>query len=123
MEGETARPAAIITAEKDKVLDDARSVTVRRLEVGEFARCIPQQPKGGLSENAVRTVDSVSLRQRLGVAASILPSNFPAMEPMCAFPLAFAQGNAFMMMPSEIDPPTASNSPDWSSWPDCPGAV
>ncbi|WP_408902013.1 CoA-acylating methylmalonate-semialdehyde dehydrogenase [Roseicella sp. DB1501] len=98
------RLAAIITAEHGKVLSDAKGELTRGLEVVEFACGIPQLLKGEYSEAVGRGVDSVALRQPLGVVAGITPFNFPAMVPMWMFPVAIACGNAFILKPSERDP-------------------
>jgi len=108
IERDTDRLAAIITAEHGKVFSDAKGELTRGLEVVEFACGIPQLLKGEYSEGVGRGVDSVALRQPLGVVAGISPFNFPAMVPMWMFPVAIACGNAFIMKPSEKDP-TLSN--------------
>jgi len=108
LERDMDRLAAIITAEHGKVLSDARGELVRGLEVVEFACGIPQVLKGEFSEGVARGVDSVSLRQPLGVVAGITPFNFPAMVPMWMFPVALACGNCFVLKPSERDPSLAN---------------
>jgi malonate-semialdehyde dehydrogenase (acetylating)/methylmalonate-semialdehyde dehydrogenase len=102
------RLAAIITAEHGKVLSDAKGELTRGLEVVEFACGIPQLLKGEYSESVGRGVDSVAIRQPLGVVAGITPFNFPAMVPMWMFPVALACGNAFILKPSERDPSLAN---------------
>ena len=96
--------AAIITSEHGKVLADAAGEVARGLEVVEFACGMPHLLKGGHTENASTGVDVHSVRQPLGVAAIISPSNFPAMVPMWFFPVAIAAGNAVVVKPSEKDP-------------------
>ncbi|GAA2358071.1 CoA-acylating methylmalonate-semialdehyde dehydrogenase [Saccharopolyspora halophila] len=98
------RLARIIVAEHGKVFSDAQGEITRGLEVVEYACGIPQALKGDFSENVGRNIDSVSLRQPLGVVAGISPFNFPAMVPMWLFPVALACGNTFVMKPSEKDP-------------------
>ena len=51
-----------------------------------------------------RGVDSVAIRQPLGVVAGISPFNLPDMVPMWMFPVALACGNSFVCKPSERDP-------------------
>jgi len=99
--------AAIITAEHGKTLADAKGELTRGLEVVEFAMGIPQLLKGEYSAEVGRGIDSVALRQPLGVVAGITPFNFPAMVPMWMFPVAIACGNAFILKPSERDPSLA----------------
>ncbi len=101
--GELAR---LINLEHGKVLSDARGEVTRGLEVVEFACGIPQMLKGECSENVGRGVDSVAIRQPLGVVAGITPFNFPAMVPMWMFPVAIACGNTFICKVSEKIPST-----------------
>ncbi|MEI9992671.1 MAG: CoA-acylating methylmalonate-semialdehyde dehydrogenase [Rhizomicrobium sp.] len=107
VEAATDTLAAIITAEHGKILSDAKGEIARGLEVVEFACGIPQLLKGEYSESVGRGVDSVALRQPLGVVAGITPFNFPAMVPMWMFPVALACGNTFVCKPSEKDPSLA----------------
>ncbi|OKI49041.1 CoA-acylating methylmalonate-semialdehyde dehydrogenase [Micromonospora sp. CB01531] len=100
--------AAIITAEHGKVLSDAAGEIQRGLENVEFACGIPQQLKGGYSENASTQVDVYSLRQPLGVVGVISPFNFPAMVPLWFVPNAIACGNTVVLKPSEKDPSAAN---------------
>jgi malonate-semialdehyde dehydrogenase (acetylating)/methylmalonate-semialdehyde dehydrogenase len=99
--------AAIITAEHGKTLPDARGELARGIEVVEFAAGIPQLLKGDYSGDVGRGVDSVALRQPLGVVAGITPFNFPAMVPMWMFPVAIGCGNSFILKPSERAPSLA----------------
>jgi len=101
------RIAALITAEHGKTLADARGEVQRGLEVVEFACGIPHLLKGDVTENVAREVDSVAVRQPLGVCVGITPFNFPAMVPMWMFPIALACGNTFVLKPSEKDPSPA----------------
>jgi malonate-semialdehyde dehydrogenase (acetylating)/methylmalonate-semialdehyde dehydrogenase len=107
VERDSQRLAAIITAEHGKVHSDALGEVTRGLEVVEFACGIAQLLKAEASENVGRSIDSIALRQPLGVVAGISPFNFPAMVPMWMFPVALACGNTFVMKPSEKDPSLA----------------
>jgi len=98
------RLAAIINAEHGKVISDARGEVTRGLEVVEFACGIPQLLKGEFSEEVGRGVDSMAIRQPLGVVAGITPFNFPVMVPMWMFPVALACGNSFVCKVSEKVP-------------------
>ncbi|OAF12344.1 methylmalonate-semialdehyde dehydrogenase (acylating) [Bradyrhizobium centrolobii] len=100
------RLAALINLEHGKVLSDARGEVIRGLEVVEFACGIPQLLKGEYSETVGRGVESVAIRQPLGVVAGITPFNFPAMVPMWMFPVALATGNTFVCKVSEKVPST-----------------
>jgi malonate-semialdehyde dehydrogenase (acetylating) / methylmalonate-semialdehyde dehydrogenase len=101
------RIAALITAEHGKTLADARGEVQRGLEIVEFACGIPHLLKGDVTENVARDVDSIAVRQPLGVCAGITPFNFPAMVPMWMFPISLACGNTFVLKPSEKDPSPA----------------
>ena len=105
--------AAVITAEHGKVLSDAKGEIQRGMEVVEFATAAPQLLKGEVTENVGTRVDSMSLRQPLGVVAGITPFNFPAMVPMWMFPVALACGNCFILKPSERDPSAALLLAQW----------
>ncbi len=99
--------ARAISAEHGKTHDDAMGEVTRGIEVVEFATGAPHLLKGEFSENVGTGVDSISVRQPLGVCAGITPFNFPAMVPLWMFPLALAAGNTFVLKPSERDPSAA----------------
>ena len=96
--------AKMIVSEHGKVYEDAKGSLTSGLEVVEFACGIPQMLKGDFTENVGTNIDSLSMRQPLGVCAGITPFNFPAMVPMWMFPMAIACGNTFILKPSEKDP-------------------
>ncbi|MEX1281039.1 MAG: CoA-acylating methylmalonate-semialdehyde dehydrogenase, partial [Acidimicrobiia bacterium] len=96
--------ARAVTAEHGKTVDDALGEVQRGLEVVEFACGIPHLLKGDVSEQVSTGIDTLSIRQPLGVVAGITPFNFPAMVPMWMYPMAIACGNAFVLKPSEKDP-------------------
>jgi malonate-semialdehyde dehydrogenase (acetylating)/methylmalonate-semialdehyde dehydrogenase len=96
--------AVLVSREHGKTIEDAKGSITRGAEVVEFACGIPHLLKGEASENVASNVDSLSMRQPLGVVAGITPFNFPAMVPMWMFPVALACGNTFVLKPSERDP-------------------
>src|SRR6201990_3112405 len=96
--------AAILTAEQGKTLADAEGDVFRGLEVVEHAASIGNLQLGELANNVASGVDTYTLLQPLGVCAGITPFNFPAMIPLCMFPMAIACGNTFVLKPSEQDP-------------------
>lgn len=96
--------AEAISSEHGKTFDDAKGEAARGLEVVEFVCGIPHLLKGEYSDNVAGGVDSVGIRQPVGVCAGITPFNFPAMVPMWMFPVALACGNTFILKPSERDP-------------------
>jgi malonate-semialdehyde dehydrogenase (acetylating)/methylmalonate-semialdehyde dehydrogenase len=96
--------ARTLSQEHGKTLGDAQGEVQRGLEVVEFVCGAPQLLKGEYSENVGTAVDSIGIRQPLGIVAGITPFNFPAMVPLWMFPVALACGNAFILKPSERDP-------------------
>jgi malonate-semialdehyde dehydrogenase (acetylating) / methylmalonate-semialdehyde dehydrogenase len=98
------RIAEAISAEHGKTFDDAKGEVARGLEVVEFVCGIPHLLKGEYSDNVAGGVDSIGMRQPVGVCVGITPFNFPAMVPMWMFPVALACGNTFILKPSERDP-------------------
>lgn len=100
--------AGMVTREHGKTMEEARASVRRGIEVVEFACGIPTLIMGETVEGIARQVDTMSIRQPLGVCVGIPPFNFPAMVPMWMFPLAIACGNTFVLKPSEKVPMTAS---------------
>lgn len=98
--------AALVTREHGKTLEEARGSVQRGIEAVEFACGIPTLMMGESLENVGTGVDSVSIRQPLGVCLGIPPFNFPAMVPLWMFPLAIACGNTFVFKPSDKVPRT-----------------
>ncbi len=99
--------ATALVQEHGKVWGDAHGELVRGFEVVDFACGIPQLLKGEFSEQVGTGIDSWSVRQPLGVTASITPFNFPAMVPLWTAPISIACGNTFVLKPSEKDPSCA----------------
>ena len=98
------RLAEAVSMEHGKTFDDANGEVARGLDVVEFVCGIPHLLKGEYSDNVAAGVDSVGIRQPVGICAGITPFNFPAMVPMWMFPVALACGNTFILKPSERDP-------------------
>jgi malonate-semialdehyde dehydrogenase (acetylating)/methylmalonate-semialdehyde dehydrogenase len=93
--------ARAVSKQHGKTFPDAQGEVARGLEVVEFACGIPHLLKGDFSQNVSRGVDTLTVRQPLGVVAGITPFNFPAMVPMWMYPMAIATGNTFVLKPSE----------------------
>lgn len=93
-----------ITEEQGKTLDDARGDVFRGLEVVEYSCGVATQLLGQVQENVAQGIDTMSIRQPLGVTAGICPFNFPAMVPLWMFPVSIAAGNTMIVKPSEHDP-------------------
>jgi malonate-semialdehyde dehydrogenase (acetylating) / methylmalonate-semialdehyde dehydrogenase len=98
--------AALMTLEHGKTLDESRGSLGRGIEAVEFACSIPTLMKGETITDISSGIDSVAMRQPIGVCVGIPPFNFPAMVPLWMFPIAIACGNTFVMKPSERVPRT-----------------
>ena len=100
--------ARLTTLEHGKTLEESRASLGRGIEAVEFATSVPTQLMGDTAGDISRGVDTVTVRQPIGVCVGIPPFNFPAMVPMWMYPLAIACGNAFVLKPSERVPQTAT---------------
>jgi malonate-semialdehyde dehydrogenase (acetylating)/methylmalonate-semialdehyde dehydrogenase len=102
--------ARILSTENGKIIDDARTEVRRGIQMVEVACGMPTLMMGDSLENVSRGIDSITIRQPLGVCAGITPFNFPAMVPMWMFPFAIACGNSFILKPSEKVPMTPART-------------
>jgi len=93
-----------ITTENGKTLTESRGEVRRGIENVEVACGIPMMMQGRTLEDIARGIDELMVRQPLGVAAAIVPSNFPFMIPLWFLPYAIACGNTFVLKPSERVP-------------------
>ncbi|XP_059653189.1 methylmalonate-semialdehyde dehydrogenase [acylating], mitochondrial-like isoform X2 [Cornus florida] len=96
--------ALSITSEQGKTLKDAYGDVFRGLEVVEHACGLATLQMGEFVSDVSNGIDTYSIREPLGVCAGICPFNFPAMIPLCMFPIAVTCGNTFILKPSEKDP-------------------
>ena len=96
--------AEALSREHGKTIPDAKGDLQRGLEVIEYCVGAPQMLKGEYTDDAGPGIDMYSMRQPLGVVASIMPFNFPAMMPLWHVGPALACGNAVVLKPSEPDP-------------------
>ncbi|SHI86907.1 malonate-semialdehyde dehydrogenase (acetylating) / methylmalonate-semialdehyde dehydrogenase [Shimia gijangensis] len=96
--------AEALSKEHGKTFPDAKGDLQRGLEVIEYCIAAPQMLKGEFTDSAGPGIDMYSMRQPLGVVASIMPFNFPAMMPLWHVGPALACGNAVVLKPSERDP-------------------
>jgi malonate-semialdehyde dehydrogenase (acetylating) / methylmalonate-semialdehyde dehydrogenase len=99
--------ALSVSRENGKTLSDARAEVRRGIEAVEFACGMPSLMMGDALPNVARGIDSISVRNPLGVCVGITPFNFPAMIPLWMFPLAIAAGNTFVLKPSPQTPLTS----------------
>ncbi|MGB0967333.1 MAG: CoA-acylating methylmalonate-semialdehyde dehydrogenase [Halocynthiibacter sp.] len=96
--------AEALSREHGKTIPDAKGDLQRGLEVIEYCIGAPEMLKGDYTDAAGPGIDMYSMRQPLGVVASIMPFNFPAMMPLWHVGPALACGNAVVLKPSERDP-------------------
>ena len=96
--------AEALSREHGKTIPDAKGDLQRGLEVIEYCIGAPEMLKGDYTDAAGPGIDMYSMRQPLGVVASIMPFNFPAMMPLWHVGPALACGNSVVLKPSERDP-------------------
>jgi malonate-semialdehyde dehydrogenase (acetylating)/methylmalonate-semialdehyde dehydrogenase len=102
--------ARVLSTENGKTFDDAKTEVRRAIQMVEVACGMPTLMMGDSLENVSRGIDSISIRQPIGVCVGITPFNFPAMVPMWMFPFAIACGNSFILKPSEKVPMTPART-------------
>jgi malonate-semialdehyde dehydrogenase (acetylating)/methylmalonate-semialdehyde dehydrogenase len=62
--------------------------------------------QGDISEDIATGIDELMIRQPVGVAAAVVPFNFPGMITFWFLPYAIACGNSYIVKPSEKVPGT-----------------
>jgi malonate-semialdehyde dehydrogenase (acetylating) / methylmalonate-semialdehyde dehydrogenase len=95
--------AALCSEENGKTYGESVAEIEKCIELTEFATSLPQLVTGELLEVS-RGVECRTEHVALGVVASIVPFNFPAMVPNWTLPNAIALGNCMIMKPSEKVP-------------------
>ncbi|MFM2138429.1 MAG: hypothetical protein RJA57_736 [Bacteroidota bacterium] len=98
--------AELIREENGKTLEEAVAEIDKSIELTEFACALPQLAAGEVLEVS-KGIECRSEYVPLGVVASIVPFNFPAMVPNWTIPNAIALGNCLLLKPSEKVPLTA----------------
>ncbi|MFZ1398107.1 MAG: CoA-acylating methylmalonate-semialdehyde dehydrogenase [Candidatus Promineifilaceae bacterium] len=98
--------AQLITQECGKTIGESRGELVRAIENVEVACGIPKLMQGDFSEDIASGIDEIMIRQPVGVAAAVLPFNFPGMIAFWFLPYAIACGNTYIIKPSEKVPQT-----------------
>lgn len=98
--------AAICTSEHGKTLAESRNDFGRGIESVEHACGIPTLMMGQSLSDISSGIDSLTIRQPLGVFAVVPPFNFPPMIPLWFLPHAIATGNTLVIKPSEQVPNT-----------------
>lgn len=95
--------AHLVHEENGKTLDESKAEVEKCIELTEFACSMPQMISGDVQEVS-RGVECITTHAPLGVVASIVPFNFPAMVPNWTIPNALALGNCMILKPSELVP-------------------
>ncbi len=95
--------AALVSRENGKTLGEGVAEIEKCIELTEFATSLPQLVTGEVLEVS-RGVECRTEHVPLGVVASIVPFNFPAMVPNWTIPNALALGNCMIIKPSEKVP-------------------
>jgi malonate-semialdehyde dehydrogenase (acetylating)/methylmalonate-semialdehyde dehydrogenase len=106
LERDLPRLAALISEEHGKIASEAQAEVLKAIELTEFACSLPQIVTGEVLEVS-RGVECRVDRYPVGVAASIVPFNFPSMVPHWTIPNAIALGNCLVLKPSELVPLSA----------------
>src|SRR5579872_2432672 len=95
--------AALVSEENGKTRGEAVAEIEKCIELTEFATALPQLMGGEVLEVS-KGVECRVEHVPLGVVASIVPFNFPAMVPNWTIPNALALGNCMIIKPSEKVP-------------------
>ncbi|SFE45111.1 methylmalonate-semialdehyde dehydrogenase [acylating] [Chitinophaga sp. CF118] len=95
--------AALVSEENGKTLGEAIAEVEKCIELTEFATSLPQLITGEVLEVS-KGVECRTSHVPLGIVASIVPFNFPAMVPNWTIPNAIALGNCMIIKPSEKVP-------------------
>ena len=95
--------AALVSEENGKTRSEAVAEIEKCIELTEFATSLPQLLGGEVLEVS-KGVECRLDQVPLGVVASIVPFNFPAMVPNWTIPNALALGNCMVIKPSEKVP-------------------
>jgi len=105
LERESKKLAELISEENGKTVGEAVAEVEKCIELTEFACSLPQLVTGEIQEVS-KGVECRTEFVALGVVASIVPFNFPAMVPNWSIPNAIALGNCMVIKPSEKVPLT-----------------
>ncbi len=93
----------LCSEENGKTYNEALAEIEKCIELTEFATSLPQLVTGEVLEVS-KGVECRTEHVPLGVVASIVPFNFPAMVPNWTLPNAIALGNCMILKPSEKVP-------------------
>ncbi len=98
--------AKTLVTEEGKTLDESRGEIRRMIENVEHATGVTTLMTGYNLEDIAQGIDCTAERQPIGVFASIVPFNFPAMVAWWFLPYAVVTGNTYVVKPSEQVPMT-----------------
>lgn len=98
--------AELVSEENGKTYGEAVAEIEKCIELAEFATSLQQLVTGEVLEVS-RGVECRTEHVALGVVASVVPFNFPAMVPNWTIPNAIALGNCMILKPSEKVPLSA----------------
>jgi malonate-semialdehyde dehydrogenase (acetylating)/methylmalonate-semialdehyde dehydrogenase len=105
LEKNIADLAALCSEENGKTISESVAEIEKCIELTEFACSLPQLVTGETLEVS-KGVECRIEKAPLGVVASVVPFNFPAMVPNWTIPNAIALGNCMIIKPSEKVPLT-----------------
>ena len=103
LERDLKQLAELCSEENGKTYGESVAEIEKCIELTEFATSLPQLVTGEILEVS-KGVECRTEHVPLGVVASIVPFNFPAMVPNWTLPNAIALGNCMIMKPSEKVP-------------------
>ena len=103
LERDLKQLAALCSEENGKTYGESVAEIEKCIELTEFATSLPQLVTGEILEVS-KGVECRTEHVPLGVVASIVPFNFPAMVPNWTIPNAIALGNCMILKPSEKVP-------------------
>ncbi len=103
LERDLKQLAELCSEENGKTYGESVAEIEKCIELTEFACSLPQLVTGEILEVS-KGVECRTEHVPLGVVASIVPFNFPAMVPNWTIPNAIALGNCMIMKPSEKVP-------------------
>ncbi|MEN9548089.1 MAG: hypothetical protein RIR12_680 [Bacteroidota bacterium] len=103
LERDLQQLAQLCSEENGKTYGESVAEIEKCIELTEFATSLPQLVTGEILEVS-KGVECRTEHVPLGVVASIVPFNFPAMVPNWTIPNAIALGNCLIIKPSEKVP-------------------
>ena len=104
--------AELCSEENGKTKAESIAEIEKCIELTEFATSLPQLVTGEILEVS-KVVECRTEHVPLGVVASIVPFNFPAMVPNWTIPNAIALGNCMIIKPSEKVPLSCGRVARW----------